>query len=76
LAVKLPLSSIVAQLSCISFPVTSSYLAIALSVAPAGHTTSPDQDHVLLIIGLLGSVSSTVILIPATTESSLPSISV
>jgi hypothetical protein len=42
-AVKLPLSSIVAELFCISFPVVKSYLAIALSVDEAGHTTSQLQ---------------------------------
>lgn len=33
-----------------SFPVVVSYLAIALSVALAGQTTSPDQPHVLAIV--------------------------
>lgn len=33
-----------------SFPVVVSYLAIALSVALAGHTTSPDHPPVLAIV--------------------------
>ena len=43
LAVKLPISSIVAQLFCIIFHVVESNLAIALSVEEAGHVTSHDH---------------------------------
>lgn len=40
----------VSVLFCISLPVVESNLAIALSVAEAGQTTSPDQPHVLAIV--------------------------
>ena len=40
----------VAQLLCINFPVVVSNLAIALSVALAGHTTSPEPLAVLAIV--------------------------
>lgn len=38
-------SSIITPEFCISFHVAKSYLAIALSVAEAGHTTSQDPDQ-------------------------------
>lgn len=66
----LPLSSIVTLLFCISFPVVESKRAIALSVAEAGHTTSPVPLAVLLIV--IVSVPAFVVIVtfvPATNVS-------
>jgi len=48
-AVIFQLSSIVAALFCINFPVVVSKRAIALSVALAGQTTSPEPQGVVQV---------------------------
>lgn len=55
------LSSKVAQLFCNSFPVVKSYLAMALSVADTGHTTSQVHDDVALKV--MVSVAAFVVIV-------------
>ena len=69
-AVIFQLSSIVAALFCINFQVVASNLAIALSVALAGQTTSqlqlPHELAIVIIQSALVPVVVRVILLPST----------